>query len=139
MTTKNDKPKVSVLMPVYNTKEEYLREAIESILNQTFRDFEFLIIDDGSTNGAQAVIKSYQDERIRFVQNETNLGIFKTRNKLCAMARGEYVATFDSDDISLPTRLEKEVAYLDEHPDVSVVGAWYERFPEYFEARFPKK
>ena len=130
--------KVSVLMPVYNTPEEYLRQAIESILNQTFTDFELIICNDGSTNNAVQVIQSYSDNRIRFIQNEKNLGLCATRNKLMQLANGEYVAWADSDDISVATRLEKQVAFLDTHPDVSVLGAWYERFPEYFVPHLPE-
>ena len=115
-------PKVSVLMPVYKTKEKYLREAIESILNQTFTDFEFLILDDCPDNDREKIVKSYKDKRIKYFQNERNLGITPSRNKLIDIAKGEYLAVFDHDDISLPERLEKEVAYLDEHPDVGVVS-----------------
>ncbi|MBR1605192.1 MAG: glycosyltransferase [Alphaproteobacteria bacterium] len=129
MTTKNDKPKVSVLMPVYNTKEEYLREAIESILNQTFRDFEFLIIDDGSTNNAKEVIWSYRDRRIKYFEQE-NRGLIYTLNKGLELCKGEYIARMDSDDISLPERFEKQVDYLDEHPETGLVGSLIKTFPQ---------
>ena len=115
-------PKVSVLMPVYKTKEEYLRAAIESILKQTYEDFELLILDDCPEDDREAIVKSYKDKRIKYFQNEKNLGISASRNKLIAMAKGEYLAVFDHDDISLPTRLEKEVAYLDSHQDMGVVS-----------------
>lgn len=115
-------PKVSVLMPIYKTNEKYLREAISSILNQTFTDFEFLILDDCPDDDREAIVKSYADERIKYSKNEHNLGITPSRNKLIDMAQGEYLAIFDHDDISLPTRLEKEVKYLEEHLDVGVVG-----------------
>jgi glycosyltransferase involved in cell wall biosynthesis len=130
-------PKVSVVMPVYNTKEEYLREAIESILNQTFTDFEFIIINDGSTNNAEDVILSYKDERIKYIKQEKQ-GIPKTRNKGLEMATGEYVAVFDSDDISLPERFEKQVKYLDENKNISVLGSWFEIFPKYAIIAHPK-
>ena len=117
--------KVSVLMPVYKTNEQYLREAIESILNQTYTDFEFLIIDDCPNDTRENIIKSYKDSRIKYFKNEKNLGISKTRNKLIDLANGEYLAVFDHDDISLPTRFQEEVKYLDEHPDVGVVGCNY--------------
>lgn len=116
-------PKISVLMPVYKANEEYLREAIESILNQTFNDFEFLIIDDCPDDTREAIVKSYSDKRIRYSKNDKNLGITHTRNKLIDMARGEYLAVMDHDDISLPTRFEKQVKYLDEHQDVGVVSS----------------
>lgn len=115
-------PKVSVLMPLYKTNECFLREAIESILNQTFTDFEFLILDDCPEDSRERIVQSYKDKRIKYSKNEHNLGITPTRNKLIDMAQGEYLAIFDHDDISLPTRLEKEVKYLDENPDVGVVG-----------------
>ncbi len=114
-------PKVTVLMPVYNG-EKYLREAIESILNQTYRDFEFLIINDGSTDGSPQLIESYDDPRIRVVNNESNIKLIATLNKGLKIARGEYVARMDCDDISLSRRLEKQVMYLDQHPEVGVLG-----------------
>ncbi len=116
-------PKISVLMPVYKTPESYLREAIESILNQTYTDFEFLILDDCPDDDREDIVASYQDKRIKYIKNEKNMGISETRNKLIDMAKGEYLAIFDHDDISLPERLEKEAAYLDEHPEIGVVGA----------------
>ena len=102
-------PKISVIMTVYNTEEKYLREAIESVLNQTFSDFEFIIVDDGSTNNAVEVVKSYRDERIKLVLNGKNLGMAKSSNIGLEMAQGEYIARMDSDDISLPERFEKQV------------------------------
>lgn len=115
-------PKVSVLMPVYKTNEVHLREAIESILSQTFTDFEFLILDDCPEDDREAIVKSYDDKRIKYLKNEQNLGISSSRNKLIDMAKGEYLAVFDHDDISLPTRFAKQVQYLDEHKEVGVVS-----------------
>lgn len=115
-------PKVSVLMPVYKTPENYLREAIESILNQTFTDFEFLILDDCPEDRREDIVKSYQDPRIKYYQNEVNLGISDARNRLLELAQGEYLAIFDHDDISKPARLEQQVAFLDQHPDYGVVS-----------------
>ena len=120
-------PKVSVLMPVYKTDENYLREAIESILSQTFEDFEFLILDDCPEDDREEIIKSYKDKRIKYYKNEKNLGITPSRNKLIDMAQGEYLAVFDHDDISLPERLGKQVVYLDEHPECGVVGCKTQR------------
>ena len=116
-------PKVSVLMPIYKTNERYLREAIESILNQSFTDFEFLILDDCPENSREEIVKLYKDDRIKYFKNERNLGISHSRNKLIDLASGEYLAVFDHDDVSLPKRFERQVKYLDEHPDVGVVGA----------------
>lgn len=118
-------PRVSVLMPVYNTKPEHLREAIDSILAQTFTDFEFLILNDCSPNAdVEEVVKSYTDPRIVYAVNEHNLGISGSRNRLLDMAKGEYLAVMDHDDISLPERFEKQVAFLDVHPDVGIVGTF---------------
>lgn len=116
-------PKVTVLMPVYNG-ENYVRAAIDSILNQTFIDFEFLIVNDGSTDGSVALIESYRDPRIKLVHNEKNMGLVATLNKGVDLARGTYIARMDCDDISLPTRLQKQVAYMEMHPTVGVCGTW---------------
>lgn len=126
---KNDQPLISVIMPVYNTKEEFLREAIEAVLKQTYINFEFIILNDGSTNNAQDVILSYKDKRIVYVKHE-NMGVGKTRNRGFELAKGEFIAAVDSDDISLPERFEKQIKFLQENPDVSIVGSWFECFPE---------
>jgi glycosyltransferase involved in cell wall biosynthesis len=107
-------------MPVYNAGE-YLRPAIESILSQTFSDFEFLIVDDGSTDNSVDIIQSYEDPRIRLIRQE-NQGCYPARNRAIAEARGEFLANMDADDISLPERFEKQVAYLRENPEVVLVG-----------------
>lgn len=117
-------------MSVYNTEEKFLREAIESILNQTFTDFEFLIINDGSKNNAEKVILSYKDERIKYIINEQNLGFVTSLNKGLNISTGEYIARFDSDDISLPERLEKQVKFMDENPNVGLLGTQFESFPK---------
>ena len=122
-------PKVSVLMPVYNTKEEYLREAIESILNQTFTDFEFIIINDGSTNNAEEVIKSYKDSRIKYYRQE-NHGLIYTLNYGLSLCNGEYIARMDSDDISLPFRFEKQIEVLDKNPNIGIVGGLIKIFQD---------
>lgn len=118
-----NKPKVSVLMPVYKTPEKYLKEAIESILEQTFSDFELLILDDCPINSVENIVKSYADIRIKYFKNEKNLGISPTRNKLIQMSNGEYLAVMDHDDISLPQRFEEQVKFLDENLDYGVVGS----------------
>lgn len=115
-------PKISVLMPVYKTPNDFLVEAIKSILNQTFKDFEFLILDDCPTDTREDIVKSFNDDRIKYFKNEKNLGISASRNKLINLASGEYLAVFDHDDISLPTRLEKEAKFLDENKGVGVVS-----------------
>lgn len=118
-------PKVSVVMSVYNG-EKYLREAIDSILEQAFRDLEFVIVDDGSTDSTWAILASYNDPRIVLLRNEENIGLTRSLNKGLAVARGEYIARMDADDTSLPERLEKQVAYLDAHPGVGLIGTWVE-------------
>lgn len=117
-----NKPKVTVLMAVYNS-EKYLKQAISSILEQTFSDFEFIIINDGSTDNSMTIIQSYSDERIRFINNSLNRGVIKTVNDGIDLAQGEYIARMDSDDICLPERLEKQVGILDAMPEIAMVSA----------------
>ncbi|MDE2058362.1 MAG: glycosyltransferase family 2 protein [candidate division NC10 bacterium] len=117
-------PRVTVLIPVHN-REQHVAAAIESILAQSFTDFELLLIDDGSTDGSVGIMRSYTaDPRVRLACNAHNLGIPRTRNRGIDLARGEYIAMLDSDDWAYPTRLEKQVAFLDRHSDFAVVGAW---------------
>jgi len=114
-------------MPVYNG-EKYLREAIDSILSQTFSDFEFLIINDGSTDKSVEIIKSHDDKRIRLIDNQKNLGIADVCNLGMSLASGEYVARMDCDDISVKTRLEKQVEFMETHGEVGICGAWIKMF-----------
>jgi len=104
--------------------------AVDSILSQTFPDFELLVIDDGSIDRSIAVVLSYRDPRIRLVCNNTNLGVATTRNKGIQLARGEYLAFLDSDDWAYPGRLAKQTAFLDNQPDYSAVGSWIEWMSE---------
>ena len=113
-------PRVSVLMPVYNG-ERYLREAVESILNQTFTDFEFIVINDGSTDGSADLLRAYDDPRLRLIE-QANVGLTRSLNRGIALARGEYIARMDADDISLPTRLQMQIEFLGNHPTVGLVG-----------------
>lgn len=131
-------PKVSVLTPIYNTEPEHLRQAIESILNQTFTDFEFIILNDSPWNTEiEDIVLAYKDARIKYVKNDKNIGISKSRNKLLSLASGEYLAIFDHDDISLPTRLEKQVDFLDKNPMVGVVSSNTEWFPGHHKTNHP--
>lgn len=116
-------PTVSVVMTVYNTVR-YLPEAIDSILSQTYRDFEFIIIDDGSNDGSTDVIRDYaaRDPRIR-MSSRPNTGIVKAANEGLAMAGGTYIVRMDSDDISEPNRLELQVAYMEAHPECILLGS----------------
>lgn len=118
-------PAVSVLTPIYNTNHAHLRQCIESILNQTFTDFEFIILNDSPNNTElEKLVRSYDDKRIIYLKNDKNIGISQSRNKLIDVARGKYIAIFDHDDISHPTRLEKQVDFLNNNPYVGVVGTW---------------
>ena len=132
-------PKVSVLTPLYNTNQKFLKEMIESILNQTFDDFEFILLNDSPDNKEiKEVVLSYKDNRIIYVENEENLGISKSRNKLLELAKGEYIAIFDHDDISLPQRLEKQVNFLDKNPKVGIVGSNFKRFSNSRKSKNPE-
>ncbi len=114
---------VSVIMPVYNAGF-YLKEAIESIIQQSYTDFEFLIFNDGSSDSSAEIVKSFTDSRIRFFDFETNSGYVVHLNTGIAESKGKYIARMDADDIAHPLRLEKQVAFLENNPEVSVVGAW---------------
>lgn len=122
-------PKISVLMPLYNPEEEHLREAISSILNQTFTDFEFLIINDGSKNNAEEVVLSFNDERINYIKQE-NMGLASTLNKGIDLASTDIIARMDQDDIAHSDRFEKQVKFLEENPNISIVGSWIKQFPK---------
>jgi len=110
-------------MAVHNG-EKYLRQAIDSMLSQTFKDFEFVIIDDGSTDNSVDIINSYGDPRIRLISRSENLGLTRSLNLGLDAALGEYIARMDSDDVSLPERLQKQVVYMDEHPEIIASGTW---------------
>lgn len=120
-------PKISVIMPAYNA-EKYIAESIDSILRQTFGDFELIILNDCSQDSTEEVILSYGDSRIVYLKNEENMGVARTLNRGLSVARGMYIARMDADDISLPERFEKQVQYLDTHKDVVVLGVALERF-----------
>ncbi len=116
-------PQISVVMPVYNG-EPYLAEAVESVLNQSFTDFEFIIINDASSDQTAKILADYsrQDQRIKLFTNQFRLGIIQNLNKGLSLAQGEYIARQDADDISLPQRFEKQVQRLKEHPETVLVS-----------------
>ena len=118
----NTEPLVSVVMPVYNSAK-YLREAIESILDQTYTNFEFFIFNDGSADESHQIITSYQDPRIRYHSYATNSGYVTHLNKGIELAQGKYIARMDSDDVSLPTRFAEQVAFLEANPTYGVCGS----------------
>ncbi|KRT17319.1 hypothetical protein ASU31_06520 [Pedobacter ginsenosidimutans] len=115
------KPKITVFMAAYNTSG-FIEESILSILNQTFIDFELLIIDDGSTDNTALIVKTFNDTRIRFIQNNGNKGLPFTRNRLLELARGEYIAILDSDDIAYPERLGLQLNFFSSNPEVALCG-----------------
>jgi GT2 family glycosyltransferase len=115
------RPTVSVVMSVYNG-ERYLPEAVESILNQTLQDFEFIVIDDGSTDRTPDILRSYPELE---VVSQPNAGLTPSLNRGFRLAQGRYIARMDADDVALPTRFERQVAYLDAHPQVGLLGTAY--------------
>ena len=118
-------PKISVVMSTYN-RATFLPRSIESILNQTFADFEFIIINDGSADNTAEILNKYaqQDSRIRIVSNETNKGLIYSLNRGLNEAKGKYIARMDDDDVALPTRFEKQYAFMEKNKDYAVVGSW---------------
>lgn len=122
-----DKVLVSIIMSVYN-EEKYISKSVESILGQTLRDFEFIIIDDGSTDATADIINSYSDNRIRLIKNEVNVGLTKNLNKAIEISKGKYIARMDGDDIAYLDRLEKQVTLLEENSDIAMISCMYKKF-----------
>lgn len=122
-------PQISVVMPVYN-REQYLKESIESILNQTFTDFEFIIVDDQSTDSSWQIIQEYaaKDQRIVAVKNAGKKGCYPARNCGNRLAKGKYIAVMDSDDIALPYRLQTQFDFMEQNPDIGICGSWLKSF-----------
>ena len=117
-------------MSVYN-EQKYVKEAIESILSQTYRNYEFLIINDGSTDNTREIVNSYNDPRIRLIDNSSNMGLAKSLNRGLQISQGELIARQDADDISDPNRLERQVKYLDVHTDVMLLGTGVRTIDEF--------
>ncbi len=124
-----NRPLVSVLMPCYNA-EKYVEKSITSILDQTYTNLQIIAIDDCSTDGTSEILArlAKQDNRIQVISNETNLRLIKTLNKGVSLCEGEYIARMDADDISLPTRIEKEVDFLEQHKDHDIVSTLFYAF-----------
>ena len=116
-------PIISVLLPVYNG-EKFLKEAIDSVLCQSFTSFELLIIDDGSTDDSCNIVLGYQDSRIRLLRNKQNIGLIKTLNKGINESKGKYIARMDADDICREDRFVKQVEFLEQHTLYGIVGSW---------------
>lgn len=122
-----ESPLVSILMPVYNTAP-YLKEAMDSMLSQTFKDFELIVLNDCSPDNADEILDMYNDPRIVRYKGERNMGLSNVLNAGMDMARGKYIARMDSDDISLPNRLEVQVKYMEEHPDIDLCSCGMKMF-----------
>ncbi len=120
-------PRVSILMPVYKTAP-FLREAMDSMLSQTFSDFELIVLDDCSPDDAEAILDTYTDPRIVRYRGEKNVGLSNVLNVGIGLARGKYIARMDSDDISLPERLQIQVDYLETHPEIDLVSVGMQLF-----------
>jgi glycosyltransferase involved in cell wall biosynthesis len=119
---------ISIVMAVYNA-EKYLRESMQSILDQEYQDYEFIIINDGSTDKSEAIIKSFSDPRIKYYTQD-NCGLASSLNRGIGLSSGRYIARMDADDISMPERLKKQAGFLDENEDVVLVGTWAARINE---------
>jgi glycosyltransferase involved in cell wall biosynthesis len=121
--------KVTVIMPIYNG-EKYLYEAINSILQQDFEDFELLLLDDASTDKSSEIAQSFQNQKIRFLQQTQNKGLVASRNTGIAEAKGEYITWLDHDDYAMPNKLAIQTAFLDQNPNIALVGAYTEYIDE---------
>lgn len=121
------KPRISVILPAYNAGR-YLREAVQSILDQTYTDFEILLLNDGSTDDTEQVALSFTDPRVRYIPNPHNMGLANTINRGISLAQGELIARMDADDISLPTRFQTQVEYLEAHPEVMLCSCGIQQF-----------
>lgn len=122
-------PLVTVFIPVYNS-EEYLQESLKSITSQTYKNMEILLVDDGSTDSSIDIINSFEDSRIKLIENPGNKGIPYTRNVGLREAKGKYMAIMDSDDISMPNRIQEQVDYLETHPSIDALGTFYIKFDQ---------
>jgi len=123
-------PRVSVILAVYNG-ERFLSAAIGSILRQTFGDFEFIIVNDGSTDRSREIALSYGDSRVRLLDNPRNIGLTRSLNRGVAAARGNFVARLDADDLATPDRLARQIAFLEQQPDISAAGTWCDTIDEH--------
>lgn len=119
--------KASVIIPVYNA-EKYVAQSVQSILDQSFKDFELIIVNDCSTDSSLEIIKKINDPRIKILDLAENIGNASAMNKGIEIASGEYIFRMDSDDIAMPSRLEKQIKYMDEHPNCAVCGSWVKFF-----------
>lgn len=121
---------LSILLPIYNA-ERYIQQAIDSILTQRYRDFELLLLNDGSTDGSISIINSYSDARIRVIHNETNKGLIYTLNNGIRQAKGKYIGRMDADDIATSERFERQIALLEQNPSIGFCGTWAQQIDQY--------
>lgn len=140
MKSPNSNPLVSVIMPVYNA-ERYIKQAVESILNQTYQKFEFIIVDDASTDSTSKILKDFKkkDSRITLIRNKANLGATKSLNKAVAKASGKYIIRMDADDWSYPERFELQIKLMEDHPDVVVSGSYIEVCDSQLKTKYVRK
>lgn len=124
----NNKTLTSIIMCEYNTPDEQLKLSIESMLNQTYKNFEFIIIDDKSSRDISSIINSYNDERIKLYYNDYNMGLENSLNKAIGLCNGEYIIRMDTDDISYPNRIEKQVNFIKQNPEYSIICGRVEIF-----------
>lgn len=128
---------VSIIIPLYN-REEYIREAIDSLLLQTYENIEIIVVDDCSTDSGVSIVEAYGDKRIKLIKNKENRGISYTRSRGFDIAKGEYIALLDSDDIAMPNRIATQVSYLSDNPLVGVVGSNRVEFSDKEDIRISK-
>ena len=116
-------PELSIIMPVYNSAK-YVVEAVDSLLSQSYSNFELIIINDASTDGTAELLDNIQDERIRLLNNDKNMGIVYSRNRGLAVARGDFIAPFDGDDVASPEKFEKQIDFLNKNTSYALLGSW---------------
>lgn len=140
MKNPNSNPLVSVIMPAYNAAK-YVGQAVESILNQTYKKFEFIIVDDASTYSTLSILKGFRkkDKRIILIQNKNNLGVTKSLNKAIELAKGKYIIRMDADDWSYPQRFQLQIDLMETHPNVVVSGSYVEVCDSKLKAKYIRK
>ncbi len=140
MKNTNNSPLVSVIMPAYNT-EKYVGQAIESILNETYKKYEFIIVDDASTDSTPTILRDFKrkDKRIIILRNKNNLGVTKSLNRALKKARGKYIARMDADDWAYPDRLRLQVDQMEKHPKVTVSGSYIEVCDKNLKVKYTRK
>ncbi|MEI6696160.1 MAG: glycosyltransferase [Bacteroidota bacterium] len=122
-------PELSIIMPLYNT-ENYVAQAIQSLLCQTYKNFELIIVDDASTDQSLEIVKSFNDSRIKILTNEKNEGIVFSRNRGLQIAKGKFIAPFDSDDIAMADKFEKQISFLKTNSEYGMIGSWVKLIDE---------